>query len=189
MREGEKRTMETIECAPDPNLLESMRSFGYSLNTAAADIIDNSISAGAHTIRILFSGTQPNPYIAIVDDGSGMDCETAQKAMQLAGTGTTLSRNENDLGRFGLGLKTASFSQARQLTVVSKQRAEITTLRWDLDTVAQSQQWALESLDAEETRQSSWWQAGASEFVHGDEAVDCLNGNVGSLDIGVDTVR
>lgn len=146
--------METIECAPDPNLLESMRSFGYSLNTAAADIIDNSISAGAHTIRILFSGTQPNPYIAIVDDGSGMDCETAQKAMQLAGTGTTLSRNENDLGRFGLGLKTASFSQARQLTVVSKQRAEITTLRWDLDTVAQSQQWALESLDAEETKQT-----------------------------------
>lgn len=72
-------------CAPNPNLLESMRSVGYDLNTAVADIIDNSIAANATKISILYFGQGEEPYIAIVDNGNGMSEKTAFEAMQLAG--------------------------------------------------------------------------------------------------------
>lgn len=97
-----------VDCTPDPNLLESMRSVGYSLNTAVADIIDNSIAAHAKTISIRYFDHGEDPYVAIIDDGDGMDYETAVNAMKLAGTNPNAKRNANDLGRFGLGLKTAS---------------------------------------------------------------------------------
>lgn len=97
-----------VDCTPDPNLLESMRSVGYSLNTAVADIIDNSIAAHAKTISIRYFDHGEDPYMAIIDDGDGMDYETAVNAMKLAGTNPNAKRNASDLGRFGLGLKTAS---------------------------------------------------------------------------------
>lgn len=65
-----------VDCTPDPNLLESMRSVGYSLNTAVADIIDNSIAAHAKTISIRYFDHGEDPYVAIIDDGDGMDYET-----------------------------------------------------------------------------------------------------------------
>lgn len=164
--------METIDCEPNPNLFESMRSFGYSLETAVADIIDNSIAANADTIRVLFNGDGDDRYIAIVDNGSGMDEDTARKAMQLAGTGTSLTRSESDLGRFGLGLKTASFSQARQLTVYTKQPGNTTTLQWDLDDVAQAQRWALASLNASETTQML--PAPVRSFMEGTDHGTCV---------------
>ena len=71
-----------VDCTPDPNLLESMRSVGYSLNTAVADIIDNSIAAHAKTISIRYFDHGEDPYVAIIDDGDGMDYETAVKTAQ-----------------------------------------------------------------------------------------------------------
>ena len=138
-------------CAPNPNLLESMRSVGYDLNTAIADIIDNSIAANATKISILYFGQGEEPYIAIVDDGDGMDDQTAFEAMQLAGNSPNENRASNDLGRFGLGLKTASLSQARSLLMTTLQDGARTTLRWDLDAVARAGEWTLEQLNEKET--------------------------------------
>lgn len=138
-------------CAPNPKLLESMRSVGYDLNTAIADIIDNSIAAHATHINILYFDQGEEPYLSVVDDGDGMNEDTAFEAMQLAGNSPTESRAPNDLGRFGLGLKTASLSQARSLLVTTVQDQAQTTLRWDLDTVASTGEWTLEQLDENET--------------------------------------
>lgn len=140
-----------VDCTPDPNLLESMRSVGYSLNTAVADIIDNSIAAHAKTISIRYFDHGEDPYVAIIDDGDGMDYETAVNAMKLAGTNPNAKRNANDLGRFGLGLKTASLSQARSVMLSTVQHGRQNTLRWDLDHVARTREWDLETLDEEQT--------------------------------------
>ena len=124
--------MDTVICTPDPCLMESMRSVGYDLSTAIADIVDNSIAANAKHITILFSNAGEEPYIAIIDDGNGMDQETAIRAMQLGGNNPTEQRTYKDLGRFGLGLKTASLSQARSLLLSSKQQGKRINLLWDL---------------------------------------------------------
>ncbi len=143
--------MDTVICTPDPCLMESMRSVGYDLSTAIADIVDNSIAANAKHITILFSNAGEEPYIAIIDDGNGMDQETAIRAMQLGGNNPTEQRTYKDLGRFGLGLKTASLSQARSLLLSSKQQGKRINLLWDLDTIATSRQWSLQSLNNDET--------------------------------------
>ena len=143
--------MKECVCAPNPSLLESMRSVGYDLNTAIADIVDNSIAANATRVSILYFDYGDEPYIAIVDDGYGMDERQAFEAMQLAGNSPSRDRASNDLGRFGLGLKTASLSQARSLLVTTLRENVRTTLRWDLDAVARTGEWTLEQLDADET--------------------------------------
>lgn len=129
--------------------MESMRAVGYSLTTALADVIDNSITAKSTRIDISFSG-HGNPYLAILDNGTGMDARAARTAMQLAGTSSTAARDGADLGRFGLGLKTASLSQCRCLTVVTKANDMLTALRWDLDYIAKTGEWRLQVLDASE---------------------------------------
>lgn len=119
-----------------------MRSVGYSLETAIADILDNSISAGASEIHIDF-GHSPEPYVSIRDDGWGMDADEAREAMRLAGN-ASIARSASDLGRFGLGLKTASLSQARSLLIISKKAgAEPVTFLWDLDIIAKTNRWTL----------------------------------------------
>ena len=111
--------MEEFEEAPPPAdaLSESLRGFGYSVETALADIVDNSISARAKNvwIKIVLSG--PQASIRIVDDGNGMDEKTLREAMRLGSQNPLAPRSAADLGRFGLGMKTASFSQCRRLTV------------------------------------------------------------------------
>ncbi|PAU68278.1 ATP-binding protein [Bifidobacterium criceti] len=142
--------MPEILCEPDPTLMESMRSVGYDLNTAVADVIDNSIAADARNIDIYYHDYGEEPFIAIVDDGRGMDRGTAIRAMQLAGNNTSTDRSAQDLGRFGLGLKTASLSQGRSLTLVSRQEGSYAAFRWDLDRLAQSKSWSLEELSEPE---------------------------------------
>src|SRR4051794_26093582 len=106
---------------PDPGaLIESMRAFGYSLPTAIADLIDNSISAQASSIDVEFEWDGPESTIAVVDDGCGMDEGALIEAMRLGSRSPVEQRAEADLGRFGLGLKSAGWSQARSLTVISK---------------------------------------------------------------------
>lgn len=133
---------ETIEMVPDPHLMESMRAVGYTLETAIADLIDNSITAGATRVDIHFSGNSAD-YVAIVDNGSGMSPDEAQSAMRLAARSSRSSRSSDDLGRFGLGLKTASISQCRDLILVTKQHGKITGLRWDLDYLITAGTWSL----------------------------------------------
>ena len=147
--------MRDEDVVPDPQLMESMRAVGYTLETAIADIIDNSITAGADRVEVRFT-TIPEPRIAIVDNGSGMDQATLSLAMKLAGRPPSYGRQPYDLGRFGLGLKTASLSQARSLTVATKQGQAPRAVRWDLDHLAATARWSLQVLDDIEVRSLPW---------------------------------
>ena len=116
------------------SMIESLRGLGYSISTALADIIDNSLAAGADRVDLYFE----RHAIAIRDNGHGMSDEELFNAMRLGFLSPLTERASHDLGRFGLGLKTASFSQCRSLTVSSRrQGAEIVSLCWDLDYLAQ----------------------------------------------------
>lgn len=115
-------------------MLESLRGLGYTTATALADIIDNSIGAGAAAVDIHLEWAGPDSWISIQDDGNGMDDAELETAMRLGARDPRTTRAATDLGRFGMGLKTASFSQARRLTVASRRRGQQTVcLRWDLD--------------------------------------------------------
>jgi len=139
---------------PSVNLLESMRSVGYSLEAAVADLIDNSITAGAHHI-VIDADVVEGKYLAILDDGHGMASADAREALRFAGS--IGERESSDLGRFGLGLKTASLSQARCLTVVTKQAGSITALQWDIDFVQEKCQWLLIVLKKTDLRGMPLW--------------------------------
>lgn len=135
--------MEDIKLTPyAPNLVESTRSIGYSFETALADIIDNSISNDASKIEVKFD-TNNEPYVAIIDDGIGMDKDTLEAAMRYGSSNVLDERDSKDLGRFGLGLKMASMSQCRKLTVLSKKEKEIFAVCWDLDYIYETQDWLL----------------------------------------------
>lgn len=125
------------------SLIESMRDIGYSVETAIADIIDNSIAAGATRIdiRTRFQGRASS--IAIVDDGTGMSEFELIEAMRPGTKSPDQAREEGDLGRFGLGLKTASFSQCRRLTVISRKGGVTSAAVWDLNKVAETDDWTL----------------------------------------------
>ena len=115
-------------------MVEALRGLGYSPATALADIIDNSIAAGAGEVRLQFDWNGPASRITILDDGRGMDAEGLDRAMRLGDRDPLEARAGSDLGRFGLGLKTASFSQCRRLTVASRTAGgAVTALHWDLD--------------------------------------------------------
>lgn len=98
------------------SLSASMRDLGYSLEAAVADLIDNSISAGAIHIDIICDANGPQSLLAILDDGKSMTADELLKAMRHGAVNPRQQRSPRDLGRFGLGLKTASFSQCRSLT-------------------------------------------------------------------------
>lgn len=147
--------MRDEDVVPDPQLMESMRSVGYTMETAVADVIDNSITARGDQVDVRFTAN-PEPRIAIVDNGLGMDQETLVQAMKLAGRPPSQERESYDLGRFGLGLKTASLSQARSLTVTSKQGEALRAVRWDLDRLAATGRWSLQVLDEPEIRSLPW---------------------------------
>lgn len=132
-----------------PTLIESTRAIGYSLEAAVADIIDNSIAANAVNVDIYFFPVD-GAYIAILDNGSGMNEKEINIAMQYGSKNPTEERDKKDLGRFGLGLKTASLSQCRCLTVISKQGERLEGRQWDIDHVIEVGDWSLIILDEEE---------------------------------------
>jgi hypothetical protein len=117
-------------------MLESLRGLGYSTAAALADIIDNSISAGANEVRVDFVWSGVNSRISILDNGRGMSDGELESAMRLGDRNPLEVRSLNDLGRFGMGLKTASLSQCRRLTVASSKEEVESCLRWDLDELA-----------------------------------------------------
>jgi len=138
--------MQTVEAAPRPSvLIESMRDIGYSLETALADVIDNSITASARSIQILTPPDRAALRIGILDDGKGMTRDELRAAMVLGSKSPLEERNRTDLGRFGLGLKIASFSQCRKLTVISRIDGETNAAIWDFEKVKET--WLLEIPD------------------------------------------
>ena len=126
-------------------MIEALRGLGYSAATALADIIDNSIAAGAHAVDIDFRWAGESSTVSLLDDGRGMADAELDVAMRLGELNPLAARSPGDLGRFGLGLKTASFSQARRLTVASVRDGVTSCLRWDLDFLASNaeQEWLL----------------------------------------------
>jgi hypothetical protein len=131
-------------------LTESMRDLGYSPETAVADIVDNSIAASATEVSILFDFESSYPHFCIIDNGFGMNSSELIDAMRHGSKHPRSERSINDLGRFGLGLKTASFSQCRKLTVVSRQNNKLDAATWDLDTVSEKDEWVLGILEPQE---------------------------------------
>lgn len=127
---------------PDPaSLAESLRDFGYTLPTALADLLDNSVTAEATEIAIQMESAGAKSHIAVVDNGKGMTSDELKNAMRMGTGGPLIVRRAGDLGRFGLGLKTASLSQGRCVTVITKSTtdAALTIRRWDLRHIASSQ--------------------------------------------------
>jgi hypothetical protein len=135
-----------------PLLIESMRSLGYSFDTAIADLIDNSVSAKAKNIDILLDPSD-DPQLIIFDDGLGMDASTLEEALRFGSRGPSAVRNEHDLGRFGLGLKSASLSQCRRLIVASKTNGHVCCFSWDLDEVQRTNDWSVLEYSPEEIAQ------------------------------------
>ncbi len=119
-------------------MIEALRGLGYNTATALADIIDNSIAAGASRVRIDFDWAGLASRVLIADDGSGMSFKELERCLRLGERDPLERRRPADLGRFGLGLKTASFSQCRRLTVATRKESIASCLRWDLDEIAAS---------------------------------------------------
>ena len=126
-----------IICPPDPSgTFESMRAYGYHFSEAIADIIDNSITAKSKNIWIEMNYNKDDSWISITDDGIGMDESTLINAMTIGKKPSYNDRTIDDHGRFGFGLKTASISQVRRLSVLSKAKGKKSFIAvWDLDEV------------------------------------------------------
>jgi len=133
-------TLKTRNAPPRAGaMLESLRGLGYTTATALADIVDNSVSAGATKIDIQFEWVGERgaeSRIFVLDDGRGMDDAELESAMTLGDKNPLDTRASCDLGRFGMGLKTASLSQCRRLTVATVKHGVQSCLRWDLDALA-----------------------------------------------------
>ena len=126
------------------NMINAMRALGYSFKTALADIIDNSISASASRLDIITPPTaMEDQFLAILDNGHGMTAGQLMAAMKHAGKNPNAERETSDLGRYGLGMKTASLSQCRDLIVISKADDGIKGAEWSLDTIEKTQNWTL----------------------------------------------
>lgn len=132
---GEYVMAECIENGPlASSLMEAARSFGnYDLGGALADLVDNSIKATSSVVEITCLWNDGQPVITVRDDGYGMSKAELHSAMRLVSINPRAERAPEDLGRFGLGLKTASFSQCRRLSVFSNRKGKTAGARWDLD--------------------------------------------------------
>lgn len=143
-------------------LMGSMRSMGYSFEAAIADVIDNSVSAHAKNIHLLFP-TDPLGVIAvgIMDDGQGMSDSFLFEAMRYGSSSAEVPREIDDLGRFGLGLKSASLSQCKILTVISKEKGKRSSaFSWDFNLIQEEKKWIVVEYDPEEIKQLPYY----SEF-------------------------
>lgn len=136
---------QTTPATPEASsMIETFRAIGYSIQAAVADIIDNAVSANAKNIWVDFEWKGAGTWLSIKDDGSGMNNEELIQAMRPGSKNPNEERGTKDLGRFGLGLKTASFSQCRKLSVISKKlKTKPVYWTWDLDFVNHTGKWDL----------------------------------------------
>ena len=143
---------EIIKIPPAKSLIFGLRCISYNFSTALADIIDNSISAEARNIKVFSNPDAKEPYVVIFDDGCGMGRKALENAMTLGSDRGTKEDCELELGRFGLGLKSASFSQCLRLTVASKDCNRINAMRYDLKKIETTNEWKLDILDDDEIK-------------------------------------
>ena len=150
------KNIKKAEAVPEADaMIETFRAIGYTLETAVADIIDNSITAGAKNVWITREWKGCGSSLCIMDDGHGMDSDECIQAMKPGSKNPNELRNRDDLGRFGLGLKTASFSQCRRLTLLSKRKnCNTVCWTWDLDYVNEVNRWEVLSWCPEEYKNS-----------------------------------
>tara|TARA_B110000967_G_C18847207_1_gene542631 strand:+ start:112 stop:1605 length:1494 start_codon:yes stop_codon:yes gene_type:complete len=131
--------------------IDLMRFNGYSIELAIADVIDNSLPVNSKRINVtinFLNGDLANLYVLIEDDGKGMDKGELQNAMDLSAKDLNSKRNAMDLGKFGLGLKSASFSQCKNLLVISKRKnTPISAMQWDLNFVTKNNDWSVNVFD------------------------------------------
>jgi hypothetical protein len=130
------------EAIPDAaRMIGNLRDLDYTFETAIADLIDNSITANAHNVEIIVNFEGANSSVVVLDDGSGMTDEIHKDAMRLGSI--TRSYGSSDLGKYGLGLKLASISQGKKLTVATKsnESPEILVRRIDVDEILVSNSW------------------------------------------------
>ncbi|WP_054957082.1 ATP-binding protein [Paenibacillus dakarensis] len=136
--------MNTIVTQPSAApVIQALRSLGYSAGTAVADLIDNSLDAKATIVEIEFKYFEHDGAIIIKDNGHGMNEEELQSAMNIGSKDPRFKRRPDELGRFGMGLKTASFSLGKRLSVVTKYNGLYSQRCWDLDYVSQCNEWRL----------------------------------------------
>jgi hypothetical protein len=161
---------EYVANPPDArSLMTSARSFGnYDLAGAFADLIDNSIQADASTVELLCNFNGGKPEVRIVDDGHGMTAAELQSAMQPASSNPLEERGPNDLGRFGWGLKSASFSQCRKLTVISRRNQAICGAAWDLKDISGWKMQVLSEAECEEIRSPALPDSSGTEVIWDD---------------------
>lgn len=127
-------------------LMTSLRDMGYEFTTAIADLVDNSIEAGATTVSIDIEFEGESSWVRIADNGSGMTSASLREAMRY---GSSREYRDGDLGKFGLGLKVASLSQCQRLTVASRtnrSKPEINAYCWDLAHIESTNRWELLSV-------------------------------------------
>lgn len=133
-----------VEVIPSAKrLIRSLRDMGYEFAAAVADLIDNSIEAGANTVRLNVEWNGKDSYVMIADNGRGMSASQLKEALRF---GAERDYDTEDLGKFGLGLKTASLSQCLRLTVASRQnesRADINAFCWDLGHIEATNRWEI----------------------------------------------
>ncbi|WP_066392249.1 ATP-binding protein [Neobacillus mesonae] len=136
--------MNTINTQPSAApVIQALRSIGYNSQTAIADIVDNSIDAKTSYVHIQFEYDMGNGFIRIEDNGIGMTETELQKAMTIGSKDPRDQRDKEELGRFGMGLKTASFSMGKRLCVITKKDGKLSERCWDLDYVSGKNEWLL----------------------------------------------
>lgn len=179
-----------IEVPPlAPMLMNSLRAVGYDTPSALADLVDNSITAKASRVSILFRST-PEPVVAIIDDGDGMADDELVAAMRFGSRDPGDERSAKDLGRFGLGLKTASLSQCRRMTVATIKNERLSVAAWDLDECRRRDTWWLEkgnetTVDSQ-TREVLFRNGRGTAVIW--EKLDRLAVSAGDRNNGLDTI-
>jgi hypothetical protein len=143
-----------IELIPSAKrLIKSLRDIGYEFVDAVADIVDNSVEGQATVINITLNFDGENSYLTIADNGIGMTSKEIQESLRF-GSNRTYAEAD-DLGRYGLGLKTASLSQCERLTVSSRrgeERARFNSFCWDLDHIEKTNRWEILKVENEDLK-------------------------------------
>ena len=139
---------------PDLGMFDSIRDMGYSVENAIADLIDNSLAAKSTLIYVDIVFDKDKSYIRIEDNGTGMNRTRLHEALTF-GKKPKDVRDPNDLGRFGMGLKTASLSQGERLSVKTKFEGKEEIGVWDTDFVNNiAKAWAIKTLPFDSTRET-----------------------------------
>ncbi len=142
---GQNTGMSEQELPPSAKAsVESLRALDYGLPSALADLIDNSITAEAKNIYLKVRWSGSTSSLSVSDDGHGMTEEALVSAMRFGSKSPKEKRAEKDLGRFGLGLKTASIWACRRVTVITKSKGSAVVARcWDVDVISDRDRWIL----------------------------------------------